>query len=298
MIPTLFRTPGSRFIRDPEDLRLGDVVRRKCDTSCVCIAGAPWDWSTAGRPGARYATTRLRDYLYSFNVHEDICVCDAGDIDIAPGDITTTSSRIYNAVGELLSICRGFLLLGGDHSITRYSVSAVLDRRGPGGGLVVFDAHLDLRRLSEGLSSGTYLRELLEERGSGLKVVVVGVRRHSVPRYMFDLARRLGVTYIESEDLNPREVVRIINEILSEAKWIYISFDSDSLDPNQCPGVNSPSPLGLAMREVVEILDGISKTRRLVGGDIVEYVPILDHGEICGRNLAYIAYRMIHLMGS
>ncbi|MEM4971706.1 MAG: arginase family protein [Sulfolobales archaeon] len=298
MIPALFRTPGSRFIRDPEDLRLGDVVRRKCDAGCICIAGAPWDWSTAGRPGARYATTKLRDYLYSLNIHEDICVCDAGDIDIAPGDITTTSSRIYNAVRELLSICRGFLLLGGDHSITKYSVSAVLDRRGSGGGLVVFDAHLDLRRLSEGLSSGTYLRELLEERGSGLKVVVVGVRRHSVPRYMLDLARRLGVTYIESEDLDPGEAVRIINEILSEARWIYISFDSDSLDPHQCPGVNSPSPLGLAMREAVEILDGISKTRRLVGGDIVEYVPILDHGEICGRNLAYIAYRMIHLMGS
>jgi agmatinase len=295
---TLFRAPSGRFIRDIEDLRLGDVVRKKCDPSCICIAGAPWDWSTAGRPGARYATTKLRDYLYSFNVHNDISVCDVGDIDIVPGDIAATSSRIYNAVEELLGMCRGFLLIGGDHSITKYSVSAVLDRRGPGGGLVVFDAHLDLRRLSEGLSSGTYLRELLEERGSGLKVVVVGIRRHSVPRYMLDLARRLGVTYIETENLDPREAVKTINDILSGAKWIYISFDSDSLDPYQCPGVNSPSPLGLAMRDVVVILDGISKAGKLVGCDIVEYVPFLDHGEVCGRNVAYIAYRMIYLMGS
>ncbi len=115
---------------------------------------------------------------------------------------------------------------------------------------------------------------------------------------MLDLARRLDVTYIESENLDPREAVRVINEILSGVKWIYISFDSDSLDLHQCPGVNSPSPLGLAMREVVEILDGISKARRRVGGDIVEYVPVLDHGEVCGRNVAYIAYRMIYLMGS
>jgi agmatinase len=295
----VFRPPGGRLIKDPEDLRVGDIIiRNKCDHRCVCIAGAPWDWSTAGRPGARYAPTKLREHLYSLNIHSDQCICDSGDIDVAPGDLKATSSRIYNAVKTLLDTCKSFLLLGGDHSITRYSVSAILDKKGSEGGLVIFDAHLDLRKISEGLSSGTYLRELLEERGKDLKVIVIGIRRHSIPRYMLDLAEKLGVRYIESEKLDPQEAARIIYENLSSSKWIYMSFDSDSLDPHECPGVNSPSPLGITLRDAVKIMGSVSKLGKLIGGDIVEYVPILDHGEICGRYLAYIAYKMIESMNS
>lgn len=295
---SLFRNPGERMIRDPRDLRLGDVVRKStsCLPECLCIAGVPWDWSTAGRPGARFAPSRLREHLYSYNVHEDLCLCDWGDIGVVPGDLKSSSQRIYGAVGQLSRLCKGFLLLGGDHSITRYSVSSVLDTLGGKAGLLVFDAHLDLRELSEGLSSGTYLRELVAERGDGLRAMVLGVRRHSVPKYMFDLAGRLGVEYLFTEDLDPGLVINKLEEIFSSVDWIYISFDSDSLEPSQCPGVNSPSPLGVSLRDAIKILDSVLERYRVVGGDVVEYVPQLDQGDLCGRSLALVAYRIINRM--
>jgi len=295
---SVFRKPGERMIRDPGDLRLGDIIRSStdCSSECLCIAGVPWDWSTAGRPGARFAPSRLREYLYSYNLHKDLCLCDWGDIAIAPGDLGKTSQRIYEAVENLSRTCRGFLLLGGDHSITRYSVSSALETLGGRAGLLVFDAHLDLRQLSEGFSSGTYLRDLLSERGDRLRVAVIGVRSHSIPRYMLNLAEKLGVKYFYSEDLDVGSVVNTLNDIFSNVDWIYISFDSDSLDPSQCPGVNSPSPLGISLKDAVKILDMVMKRYRIVGGDIVEYAPPLDQGDLCGRNLALIAYRIINNM--
>lgn len=293
-----FRPPGARMIRDPGDIRLGDVVG-KCGSGCLCISGIPWDWSTAGRPGARYAPPRIREHLYSFNIHiRDLCICDAGDVDIAPGDIALSSKRIYEAVGELLTKCRGIVLLGGDHSITRHAVSSAVDTLGGTGGLLVLDAHLDLRRLSEGLSSGTYLRELLEERGERIRVAVVGVRRHSVPGYMLELADRMGVRYLTADRLSTADASRFLGEVFSGVDWIYISFDSDVLDPHQCPGVNSPSPFGITLREAVGLIEEASKLGRVVGLDIVEYVPLLDVGDICGRNLAYIAYRALEVLAS
>ncbi len=296
----LFRRAGERLIRDPRDLRLGDVVKSSssCSSECLCIAGVPWDWSTAGRPGARFAPSRLREHLYSYNVHEDLCLCDWGDVGIVPGDLGSSSQRIYEAVKQLARSCRGFLLLGGDHSITRYSVASALDILGGRAGLVVFDAHLDLRELSEGLSSGTYLRELIAERGDMLGVIVIGVRPHSVPRYMFELADMLGVEYIYSEDLEIGIAIDRLNKTLSGASWVYVSFDSDSLDPSQCPGVNSPSPLGISLREAIDILDHIAERHRVVGADIVEYTPHLDQGDLCGRSLALIAYRILRNMWS
>lgn len=293
---SLFRKPGSRMIRDPLDTRLGDLLE-KCSSRCPCIVGIPWDWSTAGRPGARHAPQRLREHLYSLNPHGLECLCDLGDTNIAPGDPGVSFRRISEASVEALRTCRGVLFLGGDHSVTRYTVPQVLRTLGGRAGLLVFDAHLDLRILSEGLSSGTYLGELVEEMKESLEVVIVGVRRHSNPSYMFERAKALGVSYMEATDLE--DLSRCVEKILkniSGADWIYVSVDADSLDPSQCPGSNSPSPAGLYVREISEILEKVSEAKRIVGGDIVEHVPSLDPGEICGRSLAYIAYKILEIL--
>jgi arginase family enzyme len=58
---------------------------------------------------------------------------------------------------------------------------------------------------------------------------------------------------------------------------LYISLDLDVLDPAFAPGVSHHEPGGLSVRDVLDVLAGI--TVPVVGADIVEYNPVRDHGE-------------------
>jgi hypothetical protein len=57
---------------------------------------------------------------------------------------------------------------------------------------------------------------------------------------------------------------------------LYISLDLDVLDPAFAPGVSHHEPGGLSVRDVLDVLAGI--TVPVVGADIVEYNPVQDHG--------------------
>ena len=121
-VPDLFQPPGSRLLRDPMDERV-----RPSTTGEVVLVGVPWDWSTSGRPGARFAPLRLRDWIYRFTRHAPsstdfkYSIADLGDVRIAPGDINVTSHRIVEAARIAYSRGRLAVFLGGDHSITLYN---------------------------------------------------------------------------------------------------------------------------------------------------------------------------------
>lgn len=298
--------PGSSLIRDPMDHRLRDFVVRdisRCPTGSVCIIGYPWDWSIAGDPGSRYAPYTIRRALYEMNIHNvssEYGVCDLGDVRVAPGDYVLSERRLEEVIDTVSETCRGVVVLGGDHSLTRTVLRGLL-RRHEKIDLIVFDAHLDMRQLSEGRSSGTYLREAIEELGDRLRVFVIGYRRHSNPEYMIRYARERGVEIIDIETVK-KSISRVIEYIADHvaSNRIYFSVDADSLDPAQCPGVNSLSPDGLLLRELIDLIRGVSgrSRARVVGGDVVEVVPRKDLNDICSRNMAYVVLEMIRIISS
>ncbi|MGB9729821.1 MAG: arginase family protein [Thermoprotei archaeon] len=294
----MFRKSDSRMIKDPRDVRISDIVRSSCEKNCVCIIGYPWDWTTAGRPGSRYAPSKIRDYFYSMNPLSDKRVCDPGDIDVVPGDLEASSLRLKNSIRKLCENCISIFIIGGDHSLTAVSVESLMEGFGLDRiGLLVFDAHFDLRKLSEGWSSGTYLRSLLEKLNDKVIPLIIGIRYHSNPLYMFEEAKKLGVKFITADEFRMSKLDTIfdkIDEVFSDVKNLYISVDMDSLDQSICMGVNSPSPGGLDIWDVIKVINHVFKGKRLVGGDIVEVVPLVDIGDSCARNAAYILYKMVY----
>jgi len=264
----------------------------------VCIIGYPWDWNTAGDPGARYAPSILRKYLYEYNIislDKNINICDLGDVKIAPGDPFISERRFEEALDITQNICKRFIVLGGDHSLTKIVIKNILKKHDEID-LLIFDAHLDMRRLSEGKSSGTYLREVIEEFERRVNPIVIGYREHSNPMYMIDYAKERGVKLVDIDHVK-KTFHEIHKEIMRYLKSnnIYISIDADVLDPSQCPGVNSISPDGLFLRELREMLRNIISIQgvRILGADIVEIVPKKDLGDLCIRNMALITLDLI-----
>ena len=76
---------------------------------------------------------------------------------------------------------------------------------------------------------------------------------------------------------------------------VYLSLDLDGIDPAFAPGVSHQEPGGLAVRDVITLIQRLPGP--IVGADVVEYNPVCDVGETTARVAAKlvkeIAGRMI-----
>jgi arginase family enzyme len=61
---------------------------------------------------------------------------------------------------------------------------------------------------------------------------------------------------------------------------LLVSFDVDVLDPAFAPGTEIASAGGLTTREALRLLRALISRRRLIGFDIFEVAPPLDHADV------------------
>jgi agmatinase len=180
------------WIDDPTEL-----ARRKPD---VAIIGAPFDDAVSHRPGARFGPRAIREAQYtSGSIHslqlgvepfEVLDVVDAGDANIIPAWIDRAHALIYRKVRDVAATGAIPIVLGGDHSITWPSATAIAEVRRPGSiGIVHFDAHADTANEDWGVLAGhgTPMRRLIESGAvKGSNFVQVGLRGYWPPIEVFE----------------------------------------------------------------------------------------------------------------
>lgn len=166
----------------PDKLGNGDVV----------IMGAPFDWGTTYRPGARFGPQAIRNADYGamdgYRPHlptgvdpfGTLGVVDVGDVYVYPGQLQRSIDRIADAVELLASAGKVPIILGGDHSITWADALGVARVHGFGEvALVHFDAHADTAESDHGslVGHGTPMRRLVESGAvPGHRFVQIGLR--------------------------------------------------------------------------------------------------------------------------
>ncbi len=296
-VEDLLSVPGAPLLRDPGDERIGGL--EECSRSA--IIGIPWDWSVTGRPGPRLAPQRIRGYLYGLTpyspVHGSI-TCrprDLGDVRVAPGLWSTTRARIASVSITLLEEYERVYLVGGDHSIAGPALEAlahVEDRVS----LVMLDHHYDLRSTSEGLTSGSWLYEVLTRVPGRIEALIVGVGDYSNPSYLAERAMRLGVKVIPRHSLLQGDGLDTVREALDSLEDpVYLSIDMDHLDQAYAPGVNSPGVMGMDPRETLLILEGLAGKRiRMI--DLVEVNPLVDVADSTSRLAAKVLAYLFNLL--
>ena len=287
---------GSRLLRDPRDQRLSIGSPGE-----VRLLGVPWDWSVSGRPGSRFAPQRIRSFLYSMTPHAPgvgsdftYTIEDLGDVNVAPGDHKLTFKRIRASASKAYN-ARLAVFLGGDHSITRWTVEPLAEEEL---GILVLDAHYDLRVVSEGLTSGSWLGELLEQWRGRVEALVIGVADYLNPPYLESRASELGVRVIPLARIIEKGVEEALEAIdrLAERgfSYYYISIDMDHLGEAWAPGVNAPSPLGLDPQSSMLILREAASKLKPRGIDVVEVAPPYDVGDRTSRLAAALLLYVMH----
>jgi arginase len=94
------------------------------------------------------------------------------------------------------------------------------------------------------------------------------LRAHRTPVYtMLDIA---------SKGLFP--LLQAIDALAKRVDHVWISMDMDSIHYREAPGVAMPNTNGLTRREVLSLARYIGKTCPVAGIDIVEILPLNDHG--------------------
>jgi agmatinase len=267
----------------------------------VAIVGAPWDGGTTYRPGARFGPRAVRVANYQPPTwHLDLQVApfdvlkviDYGDAACYPGLSDPAHQAIRARVAEVASRKIVPVVIGGDHSITYPSATAVADAYGRGKvGMVHFDAHADTGNSTWGdlASHATPMRRLIESGAiPGRNFIQIGLRGYWPERETFEWMKDQGMRWHLMGELLDRGVETVIGQAIQEAldgpEFIYLSVDIDVLDPGFAPGTGTPEPGGMQPADLLRAIRNISLRTKLVGMDVVEVAPPYDHAEITAQN--------------
>ncbi|HXF51365.1 MAG TPA: agmatinase [Dehalococcoidia bacterium] len=286
-----FTSGGETYLRVP---RIESVDQLRAERPDVVIVGAPVDWATTHRPGARFgprairAASNLRRGAYHLGLEvyplKTLRVFDYGDAEMAPGDIERSHAGVKRKVREVVDAGAIPVVLGGDHSITYPSASAVAEARGPGSvGVIHFDAHADTADEAWGvaLSHGTPMRRLITSGAvPGPNFVQIGLRGYWPPDDVWRWMREQGMRWHLMEEVEREGIDRVLDLALEElrehARFVYLSVDVDVLDPGFAPGTGTPEPGGFAPRELLRAVRRIALETELVAMDVVEVAPPYD----------------------
>jgi len=246
------------------------------------IFGVPFDKTSTFRSGSRFAPSSIREAslnIESYDIQteldlEDIKICDIGDLNIA-NDLNETLTRVGSVVKILIEAKKIPIIIGGEHTITKGAVQAFKEDCG----IVIFDAHLDLRDdyLGSALSHATFVRRLTEEVGSD-KIVMVGTR--AVCKEEIEYAKKIKLSYIPAFEIqkNPNnKIIDLVKSNICDFEKIYVSFDMDVLDPAFAPAVGNPEGNGLKISDAIDIITGLCD-ENIVAFDLTEVTPHYDFG--------------------
>ncbi len=249
------------------------------DASRAVLFGAPMDFTVTYRPGSRLAPSRVReasDVLeeHSLALGEDLAdhpFFDAGDVSLAWGNVSASLEAIGRVAREVVRGGRIPLMIGGEHLVTWPVVDAVADTH-PDLVILHFDAHADLRGdyMGEKMSHATAIR-LCAEKLPPRRVYQFGIRSGTADEVAY--AR-------ERTNFFPGEVLRPLREALQNLgdAPIYVTIDIDVVDPAFAPGTGTPEPGGVSSGEIIQAVH-LLRGRRVVGFDVVEICPPMDHSE-------------------
>jgi len=154
------------------------------DESRIVIFGAPFDGTTSYRPGARFASSAIRNESYSIETYspyqdkdlEDIYVFDGGDLELPFGNVSKVLEEIEKFVLKLMEDGKIPLMIGGEHLVTLGAVRGAVKKH-EDLHIIHFDAHADLRDeyLGEELSHATVIRRCWDLLGDN-KIFQFGIR--------------------------------------------------------------------------------------------------------------------------
>ncbi|UCD45392.1 MAG: agmatinase [Candidatus Bathyarchaeota archaeon] len=264
------------------------------EESQYAVIGAPLDLTSSHRSGSRFSPDAIRQashYMETYSLRtgldlEDVSISDLGNI-VDTGSVEGALRNIEDAVSIVVGSEKVPVMLGGEHAVTLGALRAVRPDL-----VVDFDAHLDLRDRLLGLrlSHGTFMRRAMEELD--FRLVIIGGRALSKEEVEYVEENDDRVRLISADD----EGMKTIREWSDLSSSVYVTVDMDVVDPSSAPAVGNPSPEGISVTQLIDMIAGVSDLD-IKGFDLTEVAPHFDSG-LTAIQAAYIVLETIYSMES
>ncbi len=321
MIPTsLIPSSVDLFFRrnDPKDVRLGEIVSRwdgskSYDESLknqdVVILGWPDDRGITlnnGRPGAKEAPDAIRKALYKLTPGIDQTFKNLKILDL--GNLKTDSEleKDHENAAKVVEKISGKgivpIILGGGNDFA-YADIVGFYRASQGQkrlGVINIDAHLDVRDLRQGLTSGTPYFRLLEGASpplQGQDFIEFAIQPHRNTLDYYTYVKQKGVEVIFLENVQARGARKVFFHALSRltqtCDLVAVSLDMDSVKQADAPGVSAPSPNGLSAEDVEEIAHLIGGEPKVKLFSIYEVCPKFDRDNQTSQLAASVVWHFL-----
>ncbi|MCB9573395.1 MAG: agmatinase [Kofleriaceae bacterium] len=295
-----FRLPLVDFARSRDTLYRG---------AGAVVLGVPFDAGTTYQPGARFAPYHVRRVSaliqgwhpgLGVDVFRALRAVDGGNVVFPPFDRAAMRDAVQGEVGAVAAAGAVPVLIGGDHSVALPALRAVAAVHDPVA-VIHVDAHLDTSGAEvwgDDHHHGTPIRHAITE---GLiapgQLHQIGLRGPWGGPDDGRLAAGHGGLRLGADDVAARGAAAgaaAIRDALGD-RPAYLTFDVDAIDPAYAPGTGTPVPGGLTSREALALIRGLAGIR-LVGVDVVEIAPALDHADLTchlGAHLLFEAMAVI-----
>ncbi|MEA3190168.1 MAG: formiminoglutamase [Thermoplasmata archaeon] len=286
------------------DPRLLDLFVDAPAAADVLLCGIPFDEAVIGRKGARGGPTAIREALryvatWDPDARVDLAslrLHDLGDVAGLPEeDVLAAHAAAKRALRPAFAHRKPLVVLGGDNSLSFPVLDALSAETSGPIGLVVLDAHYDVRPWEGQPTSGTPYRRVLEEldgRVRGPNLAEVGIRPLANTKVLADYAASKGIQVHTVGEVRRRGMARVARQALKEAgkgtEHLWLSVDIDGLDQAIAPGCSAPGPGGLTFDEAATLVRTVAADPRVRGMDLVEVAPNLDVGGMTARTAAQL----------
>jgi agmatinase len=236
------------------------------------ILPVPFDKTSTWLKGADKGPAAIIEasrYLELYDIETDSEVFRKGIFTAKPIHSASSSVLIEktdSAVASYLKDNKLVVTLGGEHSVS-IGVIKSYAKYYKDLSILHLDAHADSRDSYQGTRYNhacviTRVREFTKN------IISVGIRS-------MDVSERSGVD---------NKKIFLAHKIHDSDKWInnavslltdsvYITIDLDVFDPGVMPSTGTPEPGGLGWYQVMKLLFAVSKSKRIVGFDVVELCP-------------------------
>jgi agmatinase len=236
------------------------------------------------RASARYASHLRESYDWDLGgtlfADQAIRAVDCGNVTAIASDHQEHYRRAEQVARSLFRQGTTLVTLGGDHGVP-IPVMRALEVFDQPVTLIHVDAHMDWRNESNGVTEGfrSPIRRASEMPWID-KIVQIGIRGNgSLSCAEIEEVVALGPDIITAYEMHEIGIEAVLERIPTGGPY-YLTIDADGLDPTIMPAVLAQVPGGLSWVQIYKLVHGLVRRGRVLGMDLVEIAPSLDHGTI------------------
>jgi formiminoglutamase len=313
---------------DPQDSRLGDLARalpalsdprllgstleeeRSADERHFVIAGYPDDEGiriNGGRPGAAHAPDAVRKPLYKMTPPLEpahtahTVIWDAGNLKVAGQSLEERHRFVSSFALATLKQGATWIGLGGGHDYGFPDADAYITwakSQGHRPLILNFDAHLDVRPVGKGISSGTPFFRMLEKHPD-VDFAEIGIQGHCNSRTHLEWAAARGARMLMQEEIEASGesfttmVLRTLDDWALRPRSVFLSVDIDGFSSSVAPGCSQSWATGFMPHDFFPCLQVLAARFDVRALGIYEVSPPLDHDDRTAKLAAQIIHRVI-----